>query len=389
MTIKPRAFLLSLAAVLLPTAAFAQSAEDFADKFSAAFDDSGYQIQLGLGEVSGDTYKFSQITLEGPAFDGGVATLTTGVTFEGVEARTDGSYFAATMHIDDVHVAGPRSGVKVSGVFGSGIYIPADSSAQVYMDSAAIGPILFTDGGKEVAGVASIKAHARADGDPLKADRIQTVTTMTGLHLDLGAIVGPGDTLDILKALGLEEINGSMTQDVEWTRSTGRLLANQGEIVLVGLGKLNVTFDLEGYTPDALLALSQLNAEATPSDPETQAAYAELLGNIKLRSFLLRYDETSLVGKALAMLAAQQDLERDEFVGSVTSLLPALLTSQIQDPKLVATLAQPLAAFLREPKSLAIGLAPSTPISFVDLFGVAETPADLVERLGMLVSANQ
>jgi hypothetical protein len=109
---------------------------------------------------------------------------------------------------------------------------------------------------------------------------------------------------------------------------------------------------------------------------------------VELHNLLIRYEDNSLTGRVLDLLAAEQELTREDYVQQITAALPFLLAA-LGDSNFRDQLIAALAAFLKEPQSLTVKVEPSAPISANEIVEIAgSAPASLPERINATVSAN-
>jgi hypothetical protein len=109
---------------------------------------------------------------------------------------------------------------------------------------------------------------------------------------------------------------------------------------------------------------------------------------MEVHTLTLRYDDQSLAGRVLDLMAQQQGVDRAQYVQQISGALPFLLAA-LNNPEFQNQVAGALGAFLQDPKSLSITIAPQEPISAAEIIGIASTaPQSLPERLKASVTAN-
>jgi hypothetical protein len=130
-------------------------------------------------------------------------------------------------------------------------------------------------------------------------------------------------------------------------------------------------------------------------DPQSQEAQAaqmmmgmEMLQGLTLAGLSVRYDDASLAGKTLDFLATQQGVERAQLVEGLKASLPQMLAGT-GVAALNDVVVAPVSAFLDNPQSLEIAVAPASPTTLLVLTAAAANPAGLLSMLGLTVTANQ
>jgi hypothetical protein len=109
---------------------------------------------------------------------------------------------------------------------------------------------------------------------------------------------------------------------------------------------------------------------------------------MEVHTLTFRYDDQSLAGRVLDLMAQQQGVDRAQYVQQISGALPFLLAA-LNNPEFQNQVAGALGAFLQDPKSLSVTIAPEAPISAAEIVGIASTaPQSLPERLKASVTAN-
>jgi hypothetical protein len=130
--------------------------------------------------------------------------------------------------------------------------------------------------------------------------------------------------------------------------------------------------------------LGKIPAPNTLNDPDAAAKAAE----IEVHTVTVRYDDQSLAGRVLDMLAKQQGLTRDDYAKQIAGALPFLLAA-LNNQEFQNQVAGALGTFLQDPKSLTIKLEPSAPVTGGEIMGLVGTaPQTLPDRLNASVTAN-
>jgi hypothetical protein len=112
-----------------------------------------------------------------------------------------------------------------------------------------------------------------------------------------------------------------------------------------------------------------------------------LMQGVSIVGTSVRYDDASLAGRLLDFFAASSGSERAEFVTGLKAMLPAML-AETGIPALNDLVVPPVSAFLDDPQSLEVRIAPPSPTSLLVLMAAAANPAGLITALGLAVEAN-
>lgn len=109
---------------------------------------------------------------------------------------------------------------------------------------------------------------------------------------------------------------------------------------------------------------------------------------MEIHNISIRYDDSSLANRVLDLLAQQQGIPRADYVQQISGALPFLLAS-LNNPEFQNEVSTAVGAFLQDPRSLTIDIAPEAPVTGGEIFGIATTaPQTLPDRLNATVTAN-
>ena len=377
-------------------------AEDFAAKVEALFSREGASLKLGAPSVTGDSVTFDGLTLTLSDNGGGPIELSTPLTFEGVEALPDGGYRAATLIIPDVDYRREAGRVTVQNITFNDILLPGGpptllDSLQA-IGSYSAGPIAIDNKGAQVVSINSFIAHNdyRPEQGSATLQNVGSTAQISGFvaHLDL---VDDKRTRDIIERFGINTVNGEFFEEVQWSLGDGNFAVDQFAVFLDNLGGIDMTLDIEGVTPDLLLAVSAMTQQAQDAAASDDSKAAEqvntqlglmFLQQISLKRLSVRYDDASLAGKLLDYFADEQNISREELVTSLKLQVP-LLAGNLRVPELAAIVGEAVSAFLDDPQSLEVTVAPSRPISGLEIVALAAAPPMLLQSLGLAVTANR
>jgi hypothetical protein len=274
--------------------------------------------------------------------------------------------------IKNVHVAGPDEKDPVKQLF---LY-----------ESIDVGAIKVATGGAEVFRMDSAKVTMT----PYTADQPMNFDAqVTGLYGDLSKIPDP-KTQEAIKTLGYSEITGSASSKGSWNPADGRMTITESAYDIKDVGRLNMTFDLSGYTPALVKSLQDMNKTMAGKDESAKnLAMLGMLQQLNFISMSIRFDDASITGRALDYFAKQQGQDRAAMVNQSKAIIP-FMVAQLKDPDFAAKVTAATSAYLDAPKSLEIKAIPAAPVPFAVLMATGSTtPEALIKQLNVTVTANQ
>lgn len=179
----------------------------------------------------------------------------------------------------------------------------------------------------------------------------------------------------VLAALGYDNLVINVT--VEGSYDTAKQALTIGGITIDGkdLGKLAIGGTFGGLPRDKLQSADHLKELAPTATIET----AEI-----------RFDDDGLTNRVLDMQAQQMGGKREDLVAMVPGFLPLAFTqANITNEQFQQQVTAAVSAFLKEPKSLVIKVAPATPVPLMEVGKAAMTdPNSVLTLLSVGVSAN-
>jgi hypothetical protein len=313
------------------------------------------------------------------------------VTLEEVTEEDDGSYTIGTIAAPATVI--DKDGVKVDfgGASIEGFTIPAkDETDPIALlslyDSLNVAPIKISAKGAEVFRMDGLTATMTPyeDGKPFTFD-----AALKGLWGDLSKIEDP-KAQEAFAAFGYKELTGSVSMKGTWNPTDGHMSVTEGLYNVDNVGKLNVLFDISGYTPELVKGLQEMTKSMEGQDESAKGlAMLGLLQQLNFISMTVRFDDSSITGKALDYAAKQSGQEKAAIVAQTKGVLPFAL-AQLKDPDFAAKVTEAASAYLDNPKSLEIKAAPSAPVPFAVLAATGSTtPEALIKQLNVTVTANQ
>lgn len=394
------AVLIAALSVLGARPAAALDGNDLLAKARSQTERSGFVLTAERVEEAGRNLVLHglKITLTGqdlPPVDAGALTL------EGVEQRADGGYTIERIAIPDIAVDDDASHFFLRKTVIAGCQIAAKPEGKTLRDLTYCRS--FTMGPAEIG----------AGHGPALASLRQLTYTIDDLPGDSGlafAFVADGLTYNFealgasaqgeeWQAVGLPKSRGKASLKGSWTLADGRLALDEGQLALDGFGRLAVGVDISGYTLDALYGMQksvdQAVTEAKDSSRKpssaAQAALLQMLSGLAINRASLRFEDGGLTKRLFAFLAEKQKL-------SPAQLIVALkIAAAGEAPKYAPILGKPLAtailkavdAYLSDPRSLTLTLAPASPAPAGAVLVAAQSqPEKLAQVLGLSVQAN-
>jgi hypothetical protein len=354
-------------------------------------DGYGAKFQATSVEADGENVTLKGVTVGGPSGAGAAEPLGD-ITLNNVSETADGFV------VGDISAPAKAYPVKdgtwdFGGASIKNLKIPAAGTTDpmkqmVTYESAEVAASSFkTTTGTEFISFAGLKASMNlADGNTLTFDMSAPQT-----KFDIAAI--PENDPQVTQAfadLGLSNLEMEIVAKGSWNLSDGRLIISEETFNVKNAGKLNFTADFSGYTPQLMANLREMMKTAEgKSDAEMGSKMMGALQQMSLGSVSLRFDDASIVGKALDLASKRMGQPKEALIAQAKGMAP-IMFMQLQDPEFSATATKALSDFLDNPKSLEIKLAPAAPVpvSQIVASGMA-APATLVKQLGLTVVANQ
>ena len=144
------------------------------------------------------------------------------------------------------------------------------------------------------------------------------------------------------------------------------------------VGRLIVELGADG------IPLALFSAVDTEADPDALLPFAE---NVSLKRARIRFEDGSLTGRLLSLMAEMEDTDVETLVADGTAELDAVL-AEVLEPDLARQVSAALTAYLNDPKSLTFALSPAMPVHFAQVMAGLEDPMTLIELLKPSITAN-
>ncbi|WP_064684047.1 hypothetical protein [Rhizobium bangladeshense] len=382
----------STAFLTLAGPALALDGADMMKKLSAATNAGGTVITFEKAEVDGDMVTATGVQVGFANLPGD--TLKIGdLTFEGVEEKEGGAYYAKTLSFPDVDISQEGGRFSAKEILFTGLTIPANATGEtldniLLYETASTGPIALNIKGKDVLAIEGVEANmGRQDGG------FAYDANVAGFKADLSQVEDAA-AKEAIEKLGLTTLDGTMTMKGSWEVESGKVVLDEYAFDFKNVGRLNFAVDFSGYTLGFIKSLQEAvkTAEANPNKEEAnQAAGLAMMGlmqQLTFNSASIRFDDASITKKALDYAGAKQGVTGDELAQSLKALVPMMM-AQLNMPELQNQISAALNTYLDGPKSLTISAAPEKPVPVPMIVGAAMgAPNTIPTVLGVKVSAN-
>ncbi len=386
-----------MAAIAFPAAALALNPQDFADKLSQTIlAQSALEISFDSATANGDTVTLSGLTIPSLEKSKAAQMLKRTLTFTGVSETADGGYQAKQASVDDIDFTNKGVNLTLKNIVFKDIVLPGDpagdtlGSMLVYQGMSA-GPFIVNIAGSDVFKIDNIKSNTTINSDQSVVDGSFAVS---GIYGDLSQ-VNERDVKQMMTAFDISELNGRMDGAFSWNLGDGRLSVNEASLTLNNIGKIDVTFELSGYTLALIKQLQDANkslAELDSSSSEYQARSLQMLmgavTQLSFDSFGLRFDDDSISDKALTMLTKEKGMSRQDMIDTANAMLPAVM-ADVASPEFIKQVVDAVSSFLENPQSIEVNANPEAPLPFLTIMAAAKDPSAILDMLNVSVAANQ
>jgi len=211
-------------------------------------------------------------------------------------------------------------------------------------------------------------------------------TTMSATNIELSTNNLPKSNVkSYLTDLGYETIRFDMSADSKWDDATGTI--NLPRVNITGKDFANITWSakLGGWDADLLSKVTNL-------DPNNNEQAQEVMGKLQATSIsniTIDVANKSIVDRILDQQSKKAGVDRAEFVNKTMSSLDGPLTF-LRNENFQKMISSQLRAFLSDPKTLQVQVAPVSPIPIAQIVGmIAIAPQTLPDILGVSIEALQ
>lgn len=377
--------------LLCTTSAFAVDATAFAGRLKAVVGERNATLDFTSAEAQGEN-----VVIKGAKLSQGPNDQTLGdLTFENVSGSTADGWTVEKIAIPDITQSKDKTQTTLSGMMVEGLELVGTSKAglpaaksfsDLYFDKATIGSVSIKQDGKEVFDLtdASIDNTIGDDGKLTSEFGVDT------FKADLQPS-GEAKGAQALKDMGYATIDGAMSGTANWDPKSGLLQLDPFDVTVDDAGNLSFTYAISGYTPDFITSLQQVQQQMSANPDNSQATGMAMMGLISqlyLNSADVTFIDDSLTGKLLDYYAKQNGQTREQLSENLVGMLPAVL-SYVQNPEFQKKATDAVTAYLADPQSLSITVAPENPVPATQLIGAAMgAPQTLPGVLSLNVTAN-
>ncbi|TDH38942.1 hypothetical protein E2A64_07585 [Pseudohoeflea suaedae] len=389
-----RAHLPIAAALLAGTAipALALDGDAFATKLNDSYSMKGANLSYDSADVSGSTVTLRNAKLNSP----GAPEMNAGdLVFEGVEESDDGGYTVDRARLDDIDYAAENTRVTMKDIEVAGLVIPGtpgtDTIDQIlFYDSFSTGAIAVSVDGKDVFSLASADGRLTRLADD---DGFEMSASAGGITINTDGIE-EAKAKKTLSDLGYDKLTGSAEMTMTYELDTGRVNVEDYSLIADDVGRLNISFDISGYTMELMKAMQTAGAKAAENPDDKAAQQAQglmMLGLMQQLTFTgaeISFEDASLTSRLLDYTGKQQGISGDQMAQALKGMLPLML-GQLQIPALQQQITAAANVYLDDPGSLTITASPSQAVPFAQIMGIGATdPSQLVDLLDVKVTAN-
>lgn len=393
MPFKTRIRSLAVAGLVLaamPQAAFAQSADEVAERVKALLNNQGLQLAWSGVSEQGDGIVLQGVTASVEGLEGSAPIGD--VTLSDISEDGD-TYIVGEATMPGYSRSKDGMTLTIEGISMTGLQLPPPGSADamssiMLYESADVASIVFSGGGTDIFSIKQLHGESASaeDGTYTFSGAVEE------FFADL-SLVDDAQSKAVIDALGYQTIKGYMELAGTWNPSDGRMIIDQYDIAIADAGTIGMTIDISGYTPQFIKALREMQAKASATEGQDQSAQGMamlgLMQQINLHSATVRFDDDSLTDKVLNLVAAQQGAQPADIKNQAKAVLPFAL-AQVGNPELTAAVSAAVNKFLDNPESLEISVEPENPIPFALVAASAMTaPQSLPQQLGFEIAANE
>jgi hypothetical protein len=213
------------------------------------------------------------------------------------------------------------------------------------------------------------------DGDPMTGSGTSQFSARR-IHVP-GGVFGEGD--NPLAMAGYDELELSVSGATTTTYSADAVGFDLAMTVNGrDVGSLILELGSDGI-PLALFA-----AVDTETDPDALLPFAE---GVSLTRARIRFEDDSLTGRILSLLAEAEGTDVESFVAGGTEGLDTSL-AEFLGPELARQVSDALTAYLNDPRSITFALSPAQPVDFAEVMAAMQNPVGMIDLLRPSISAN-
>lgn len=358
------------------TAAFAApDANAVADRLVALLSTSGAQVSYDQAVYNpaddvvmvinvkaiedGKTATMATVSVKGYDEDNTEGFGSDMVSATGFEAEIEGGkLFVASMSISDLFI--PTLDIDTE---------KPESWGLTY-SSAELINLNALQGDQPPVTVASVKSTANYLND----DGISGTGTLNIDDINVPASIMDAQVKAFMDASGYENLILDINLDGAYDATTQNLELSTFEIDAAEMGVINFSAQLGGIIAEMLQDPDQIQG---------------LMATATLRGASLKFANNSIFEKGLDFAAQMTGNSADQLKSQAPFVL-GLGLGQINNPAFTKMVTEAVSAFLEDPKSLAVSVAPANPVPVAQIAGAAmSSPESVPDLLAVGVVANQ
>ncbi len=224
-------------------------------------------------------------------------------------------------------------------------------------------------------GTVGLDSLAMTSSDYLRQIAQRSDTTLTRLAIPVSLIPDPEGRAP-LERMGYDRIVLSGAASIHFDMESGHFRLLDATLEAEEMGILG-----------ASLHVSNLPLEALLADPETAE---ERMKEATFVGASVSFGNQSIVERAFRMQAEDMNQDPETFRRNTAGAIPLML-GFLGDPELQRSFAEPIADFLKDPKSLTLVAEPVAPVPLGALEGIDQgmPPGEVIRLLGVRLLANE
>lgn len=381
---------IAIALLIASTATSAAiEAKSVMERFIAFSTDMGHTFSYQ--EIENDTG--SSFTLKGAsiAMPDLPPLMIGSVEFQGITDGADGTITIGAIVYNELRAQNEDVVVTVDRLAATDFSLPPKGQSNLvpdlYLFKTVRGSnIKLSLAGKDVLTIKSISVD-----NATVQDTIRTKAGITGMVVDLTGI-DDSQFKNQLKALNYDGIfSGKIETESMWNKTDGRISLDKFDLALDNIGKLSISFAINGYTPE----LAQRLQKASQADVESggskmfETAIMEELPNLAIENLAVKFTDDSITRRVLTMQGKKMGGSADDMAKMVPMMLP-LVMGGIGNADFATMVAGAIGRFLGDPDNIEISINPFEPVVLAEIFGIAmAAPQTLPAALAVKVTANE
>lgn len=196
------------------------------------------------------------------------------------------------------------------------------------------------------------------------------------------------DTAGQLKALGYAGLNLSLAGEGEMSMNNDAMSVDfKTEIAAKDMGTLSLSGAVGEISLAGIAALPKPNADPALAMQEAEKAMA-LYSAMSIGKAEISFEDASITAKLLPMAAAAMGTDAATFIGTAPAQIQAGMM-MFGVPEFSKQASEAVGAYLKDPKSLTITVAPAAPVKIDAIVAAGSAnPASIVGLLGLSVTSN-